>query len=158
MTIYKLEKSQRGFYGVGIYHPKTNVNIGTLWRSAYIFGASFIFTIGRRYTKQASDTMCSPRHIPLYDYLSFEEFKENLPYLARLICAEINQKSKALKDFKHPHQAAYLLGAEDYGIPEKILSDSIVLQIESPESHCLNVSTAGSIIMYDRFIKNGKSE
>lgn len=155
MVNYKPEKSRRGFYGIGIYHPKTNVNIGTLWRSAHIFGASFIFTIGKRYQKQSSDTMCSPRHIPLYDYLSFEEFKDNLPYLAQLICVEIYQKSKRLKTFKHPHQAVYLLGAEDYGIPEKILNESIVVQIESPESHCLNVSVSGSIILYDRFIKNG---
>jgi len=153
MAIYKPKKLHRGFYGIGIYHPKTSVNIGTLWRSAHIFGASFIFTIGKRYQKQASDTMCSPRHIPLYNYLSFEEFKDNLPYLAQLICVEINQKSKPLRTFKHPHQAVYLLGAEDYGIPEKILIQSIVIQIESHESYCLNVSTSGSIIMYDRFIK-----
>ena len=119
MANYKPERSQRGFFGIGIYHPKTNINIGTLWRSAYIFGASFLFTIGRRYTKQASDTMCSPRHIPLYDYLSFEEFQENLPYLAQFICVEIASNSRSLKGFKHPHQAVYLLGAEDYGIPEK---------------------------------------
>lgn len=155
MANYKPKKSCRGFYGIGIYHPKTAVNIGTLWRSAHIFEASFIFTIGKRYQKQASDTMCSPRHIPLYNYLSLEDFKENLPYLAQLVCIEINQKSRSLKTFKHPHQAVYLLGAEDYGIPEKILNESIVVQIDSPQSYCLNVSTSGSIIMYDRFRKNG---
>ena len=78
--------------------------------------------------------------------------------MARLVCVEINEDAKPLKEFKHPHQAVYLLGAEDYGIPEKILNENIVIQIESPESHCLNVSTSGSIIMYDRFIKNGKVE
>ena len=48
---------KRGFFGVGIENTKTHQNIGTLWRSASIMGASFMFTIGKRYKKQASDTM-----------------------------------------------------------------------------------------------------
>jgi tRNA (guanosine-2'-O-)-methyltransferase len=43
----------RGYYGIGIENVKTAENVGTLWRSAYILGASFIFTIGKRYKKQA---------------------------------------------------------------------------------------------------------
>ena len=143
----------RGYFGMGIYHPKTNVNIGTLWRSAYIFNASFLFTIGKRYAKQSSDTMCSPRHIPLFDYLSYEEFREHLPYQAKLVCVEIDKKATTLKELKHPHQAVYLLGAEDYGLPEKVLKGNVIIQIESPKQFCLNVATSGSIIMYDRYIK-----
>lgn len=36
---------QKGFFGIGVYQIKRSENIGTLWRSAYILGASFIFTI-----------------------------------------------------------------------------------------------------------------
>lgn len=32
---------KRGYYGIGIYHPKTTENVGTLWRSAHNFGADF---------------------------------------------------------------------------------------------------------------------
>jgi len=48
---------QRGFFGIGIQNIKTESNIGTLWRSANILGADFIYTIGKRYKKQSSDTM-----------------------------------------------------------------------------------------------------
>ena len=65
----------RGYFGIGVYHAKKDVNIGTLWRSAYIFGASFIFTIGRRFPKQASDTVKAFRHIPLFEYQTIEELK-----------------------------------------------------------------------------------
>ena len=33
------------YFGIGIYKPKTQENIGSLWRTAYILGASFIFFI-----------------------------------------------------------------------------------------------------------------
>lgn len=36
---------KRGYFGIGIYNGKNTANIGTLWRSAAILGANFIFTI-----------------------------------------------------------------------------------------------------------------
>ncbi len=36
------------YFEIGIFHPKTKENIGTLWRSAYQLGAAGIFTIGKR--------------------------------------------------------------------------------------------------------------
>ena len=38
-----------GYCGIGIENGKAEVNLGTLWRSAHIFGAVFLFTVGRRY-------------------------------------------------------------------------------------------------------------
>ena len=32
-------KHGRGYFGIGIYGPKMTKNIGTLWRTADIFGA-----------------------------------------------------------------------------------------------------------------------
>lgn len=143
----------RGYFAIGVYHPKTKVNIGTLWRSAYIFGASYIFTIGRRYKNQGSDTMKTFRHIPLFHYLTFEEFKACIPYDAQLICVELDDESESLKDFNHPQRSIYLLGAEDNGISKEILKFHQIIQIPSQRDFCLNVATAGSIVMYDRFIK-----
>lgn len=144
----------RGFFGIGVYHPKTQVNIGTLWRSAYIFDADFIFTIGKRYGKQASDTLKAYRHVPLFHYESFKEFKAHLPYQSQLVCVELTNKAKPLEKFSHPQQAVYLLGAEDDGLPDKFMTDNQVVQIASAKNHCLNVAVAGSIIMHDRFSKH----
>jgi hypothetical protein len=44
------------FFGIGILNGKTPENLGVLWRSAQNLGASYIFTIGNRYAKQACDT------------------------------------------------------------------------------------------------------
>ena len=106
----------RGYFGIGIEHTKTGVNVGTLWRSAHLLGASFIFTIGNRYKKQASDTTKAWRHLPMYEYETFNDFYDNLPYNCRLIGVELDQKATPLERFVHPERCVYLLGAEDHGL------------------------------------------
>lgn len=49
----------RGYFGVAVYRPKTEANIGTLWRSATAYGAAFLATVGQRHQRQASDTCYS---------------------------------------------------------------------------------------------------
>ena len=62
----------RGFFGIGIYDLKTVSNLGTLWRSAHIFNADFIFLIGKRYETMRTDTLKSWKHLPLFEYQTFE--------------------------------------------------------------------------------------
>jgi len=146
--------NHRGYFAIGIYHPKSGVNIGTLWRSAYIYGASFMFTIGRRYKPQASDTQKSWRHVPLFHYNGISDFSCSLPKDSRLVIIEINNGSRSLSSYTHPQRAIYILGAEDYGIPVDKFAQKDIVEIPSSKDICLNVSVAGSIVMYDRFSKN----
>ena len=44
-----------GYYGIGVECMKSILNYGTLFRSAQIFDADFIFIIGRRFKIQSSD-------------------------------------------------------------------------------------------------------
>lgn len=143
----------RGYFGIGAYHPKNSINIGTLWRSAYIYGAAFIFTVGRRYEKQASDTIKAYRHVPLFNFLTFDELREKIPFDCQVVCVELDAKAIPLHEFKHPERAIYLLGAEDHGIPQDFLRRYKTIRIESALEHSLNVSVAGTVVMYDRHIK-----
>lgn len=145
-------KSKRGFFGIGIYHGKNEQNIGTLWRSANILGADFIFTIGKRYSKQCTDTMNTPRHIPLFHYTDWDDFFQHVPYDCPVIGIELDDRSKSLETFVHPQRCIYLLGAEDSGIPKSIL-DRCWCTVQLLGDRCMNVSTAGSIVMYDRVAK-----
>jgi len=142
---------KRGYFGMGVYHPKTTENIGTLWRSAHNLGADFIFTIGRRYKKQASDTTKASRHVPLYEYESIEDFKKHLPNGCQVVFVEQAEGAHDLRNFHHPESCAYVLGAEDYGVPEDMMRGYPKVAIDSPL--CLNVAVAGSIVMYDRTLK-----
>lgn len=143
---------KRGYFGIGVYHPKTTENIGTLWRSAHNFGADFIFTIGRRYKKQPSDTTKAVRHVPLYEYQSFDDLKEHLPRGSNIVFIEQTEGAKNLKEVTHPETAVYILGAEDEGVPEELMSGYPTVFIDTPM--CLNVAVAGSVVMYDRSIKS----
>ncbi len=148
----------RGYFGIGVYQAKTEANIGTLWRSAALYGASFIFTIGHRYKGQASDTMKSQRHIPLMHFPSYEEFCMYMPCEAEILCVELHEKAVVLPDLTHPQQAIYLLGAEDDGLPEEILQNKRIIQIPTLLPYSLNVAVAGTIIMYDRYSKSSEAK
>ncbi len=148
-------KKHRGFFGIAVYHPKTAVNTGTLFRTGQIFDVDFCATIGRRYKYQPSDTMYANRHIPFYDYADFDDFYNHMPYNCQLIGVELDQRAVLLENFKHPERAIYLMGAEDHGIPPAILSRCHqVIQMRGERS--MNVSVAGSIVVYDRTVKGGR--
>lgn len=147
--------NKSGYFGIGICSPKTKENIGTLWRSAYQMGASFIFTVGSRVKKQSSDTYCAHRHIPLFEYETVEDFEKNRPYDCQLICVDFGENSVSLPDFTHPKRAIYLLGAEDNGLPNEFKNQKL-LSIPSEREPSFNVAMAGTIIMYDRLVKSKK--
>ncbi len=144
----------RGYFGIGIEHPKTGHNIGTLWRSAHAFGAAFVFTVGpRRVDKQGSDTVNSWRHIPHFHLPSLEALRDINAYSCPIVGVEIVDGALDLRAFSHPERAIYLLGAEDHGLTREALAMChAVVRIVEPRA-CLNVSVAGSIVMWDRTAK-----
>ena len=141
----------RGFFGIGIFQPKNGVNVGTLWRSAHAFGAAMTFQVGSSIVlKQASDTTKAHRHMPHYVYESIEDLIEHLPHSCPLVGIEMGLGNTPLPLFCHPERAMYLLGREDNGLPPRVQERCHHL-VEIPgASRCLNVSTAGSIVLYDR--------
>ena len=147
----------RGYFGIGIYCPKTSMNMGTLWRSASNLGASFIFVIGARYKRQASDTEHSAKHVPFYVFDDWDSFLKFRPIDCQLIGIEKTERSLSIRSYHHRERSIYLLGAEDNGLPEKVLEKCYqVIHIDTPR--CLNVATAGSIVMFDRAQKEPANE
>ena len=144
----------RGYFGIGIFNPKYEENIGTLWRHAQLFNASFIFVIGNKILNHPTNTTKTQNHIPLYYYKTFDDFISNLPKNVKMVDIELDEKSIMLHDFKHPENAIYLLGSKGTGLPTEIINrcDDIV-QIYTPRPQSMNVATSGTMIMYDRTIK-----
>ncbi len=141
--------TKRGYFSIGVFNPKKAVNVGSLWRSASIFGAASMFTIGARYHKQSSDTMKSYRHIPLTTYSDFDDFYSHLPYDAQLVGIELSDGARDLATFRHPERAVYLLGAEDHGLPPSVIKRCHHV-VRMQGDYCLNVAVAGSIVIYHR--------
>ena len=145
----KVENFTNEFFGIGIQNGKTPENLGVLWRSAQNLGANFIFTIGNRYAKQASDTHNAVNAMPYFHYDTFADFYKHLPKGARLVGVEMHQSSEPLESFEHPRRCVYLLGAEDHGLSKEAIDKSHFL-VQFPSEMSLNVAVAGSIILYDR--------
>ncbi len=141
---------QRGYFGVGVYHAKSKVNIGTLMRSAYCFGASFVFTIGRRYKTQASDTVKCIEKIPCFHFADIESLRNNVPIGCRIVGVELADGAHEVGNYCHPDTCVYLLGAEDHGIPPNELKQCHDVIVVPGASQCLNVASAGSIVLFDR--------
>lgn len=141
-----------GFFGIGIYEPKYSQNIGTLWRSAYLLGASFIFLVKGKHKRLPSDTQKTWRQIPCYEWGEMQ-----LPVDSVLVGVETIDACPTaidLPEFKHPKRAVYILGNEKSGIPKEMLEkcDQCVT-VPSARGHSYNVSMAGTLIMYDRYVK-----
>jgi tRNA G18 (ribose-2'-O)-methylase SpoU len=77
------------YFEVGVYNARNQINIGTLWRSAYQLGAAGIFTIGRPYSHQTSDTSHAMQQIPMRHYLTFDDFLVARPVGAALVGIEM---------------------------------------------------------------------
>lgn len=146
-----------GYFGIGCLNMKTSMNYGSLFRTAQVLGADFLFLINCRFKHQSSDTMKSWRHMPVFTYKDFHDFNEHRPHDCRLIGIELIQSATPIQDFKHPKQACYLLGAEDSGLTKEAIEHCQEI-IYLPGERSLNVAVAGSIVLFDRVNKsqNGK--
>lgn len=147
-------ESPRGFFGVAVYRPKTEANIGSLWRSASAFGASFLATVGRRYpTRQASDTTNARQHVPLFHYPSMDDLLEHLPFSCPLVGVELDPRATELGAYRHHERALYLLGAEDHGLPPSVLDQCHdLVQIPTVISWSMNVACAGAVVLSHRHL------
>ncbi len=145
----------RGYFAIGVEGLSKPMNAGNLFRSAHAFGASFLFTVGASYPERqaSSDTSRAQGKVPLYAYETPAELQ--LPAKCRLVGVELLDDAVLLPTFKHPPQAAYVLGPEKGSLSAAMLERcDHVIQI--PTAFCINVATAGAIVMYDRTISLGR--
>lgn len=145
----------RGYFGIGIEGASKPMNFGNLSRTAYGFGASFVFTVspGKFMETPSSDTPKSQDHMPWYSYASVEAMQ--LPDDCRLVGVELTDDAADLPSFRHPTRAAYILGPEGGSLSPDMMNQCEFI-IKIPTRFCLNVATAGAIIMYDRMLSMGR--
>jgi tRNA G18 (ribose-2'-O)-methylase SpoU len=147
-----MKLKETGYYAIGIFRHKRDHNLGSLWRTAFILGAKYIFTIGKNYKKQSSDVLHTWARIPLFHFDTVEDFFNHVPYDCRVVGVEMDDQAVPLSTFDHPKRAIYLLGAEDNGLPREVLNQCHYL-VKLPGNHSLNVAVTGSIVIHDRVTK-----
>ncbi len=146
----------KGYFGIGVEGVSKAMNVGTLFRTAHAFGASFVFLLRAQYNRREgarSDTSDTPRSVPTYTFADLDSFR--LPQGCRLVGVEITDAAIELPTFRHPRQAAYILGAEREGLSADVqpLCDYIV---KIPTRFAVNLGVAGALVMYDRQLSLGR--
>lgn len=143
----------RGYFAVGIIGGKTPANLGTLWRSASLYDAAFVFTVGKRYgRRQSSDTTKTDLHTPLFHFADLDDLVTHLPKGCPLIGVELDDRAQPLSTYSHPERGAYLLGAEDVGLsPAQRDRCHDLVQIESEKPWSMNVAAAGTVLLHHRY-------
>jgi tRNA G18 (ribose-2'-O)-methylase SpoU len=146
----------KGYFGVGVERVSKAMNVGALFRTAHAFGASFVFTVDAQYARREgalADTADSTASLPHHDFATLEAVR--LPVGCRLIGVEITDDAIDLPSFRHPRQAAYVLGSEREGLsPGMVALCDFVVRI--PTRFSVNLSVAGALVMYDRMISLGR--
>jgi tRNA G18 (ribose-2'-O)-methylase SpoU len=145
----------RGYFGIGVERLSKPMNAGNLFRSAQAFGAGFLFTVAGNYAqrKAYSDTSQSTHQLPFYEFE--DATRMMLPDRCQLVGIELIEGAVDLPSFRHPLQAAYVLGPERGSLtPDMLQRCDHVIKI--PTAFCINVATAGAIVMYDRIVSLGR--
>jgi tRNA G18 (ribose-2'-O)-methylase SpoU len=146
----------RGYFGIGVEGINKPFNVGNLFRSAHAFGASFVFTVDASYTRKAArnaDTSHALASQPFYAFPKLEDFV--LPKGCALVGIELMDDAVELPSFRHPRQAAYVLGPEGGSLTKQMLKRCDHF-IKIPSRFALNVGIAGVIVMYDRLVSSGR--
>ncbi len=146
----------RGYFAVGVERISKPMNLGSLLRSAHAFGASFFFTIRPTFEAnevRLSDTSDAAQHLPIYHHQSIDELR--LPKNCALVGVELTEDAEDLPSFRHPMAAAYILGPERGSLSPQVL-ERCDFTVKIPTKFCVNVGTAGAIVMYDRILSLGR--
>lgn len=146
----------RGYFAIGIEGVNKSGNIGNLIRTAHGFNAAFAFSITPKisYSKRTgTDTSKAAQSIPYYEFNSIDEM--TLPKGCQIVGVELTEEAIDLPTFRHPLNAAYVLGAERFSLSEELIKKCDHV-IKIPTKFCLNVATAGAIVMYDRSLVHGR--
>ena len=146
----------RGYFAIGVESISKAMNVGSLFRSAHAFGASFVFTVAASYPRgegAKSDTSDAPGHVPFYSFPNVKSLL--LPKDCTLVGVELTDDAVELPAFRHPAQAAYVLGPERGALSPK-LSQRCEFVVKIPTRFSLNLGIAGAILMYDRLASLGR--
>ncbi|MEK9754586.1 MAG: RNA methyltransferase [Rhodospirillaceae bacterium] len=146
----------RGYFGIGVERISKTMNVGNLFRSAHAFGASFVFTVAAIYERDEgakSDTSDAMGQLPFFSFPAAASLV--LPEDCRLVGVELMDSSVELPSFRHPGQAAYVLGPERGELSPELAARCDWL-VKIPTRFCVNVGIAGAIVMYDRLVSTGR--
>jgi tRNA G18 (ribose-2'-O)-methylase SpoU len=150
------EARSRGYFGIGVEGVSKSANVGALLRTAHAFGAAFCFIVGPGWDARAgrlADTPNTPDHVPLWRFPEIESLQ--LPQHCVLVGVELLETATDLPSFRHPMNAAYVLGPERSGLSPAMLQRCRHV-VRIPTRFALNLAVVGALVLYDRLLQHGR--
>jgi len=139
----------RGFAAIGLYHPKSPENVGSVLRAAHCYNAALVAIAGKRFKRSCTDTTSAWRHIPLLEVTSLEDA---IPFATVPVAVELIPGASDLTTYVHPDRAFYIFGPEDGSLGKEVTSwcrDIVYI----PTRYCMNLAATVNVVLYDRMIK-----
>src|SRR3954470_1083361 len=150
------EAKSRGYFGIGVESVSKSANVGALLRTAHAFGAAFCFIVGAGWDARAgrlADTADTPGHVPLWHFPDVDALQR--PRHCALVGVELLETATDLPSFRHPINAAYVLGPERSSLsPAMLRRCRHVVRI--PTRFALNLAVVGALVLYDRLLQHGR--
>ena len=146
----------RGYFGIGAEGLSKSANVGALLRTAHAFEAAFCFLVGTGFDARAArsaDTADTPAHVPLWRFNAPGDI--SLPERCVLVGIELLDEADELPSFRHPLNAAYVLGPERSGLSPALLARCRHV-VRIPTRFALNLAVAGALVLYDRLLQHGR--
>lgn len=146
----------RGYFGLGAEGVSKSANMGALLRTGHAFGASFCFSLGAGWDARAArsaDTADTPGQVPLWRFGTVADMV--LPQGCVLVGVELLDEAVELPSFRHPLNAAYVLGPERSGLSAATVARCKHV-VRIPTRFALNLAVAGAIVLYDRLLQHGR--
>ena len=146
----------RGYFGIGVEGVSKSANVGALLRTAHAFGAAFCFTVGAGFDARSArlaDTSDTAQHVPMWRFADLKAL--DLPRECALVGVEITDDAALLPSFRHPMNAAYILGPERASLSPALLARCKHV-VRIPTRFSLNLAVAGALVLYDRLLQHGR--
>lgn len=145
-----IRRETRGFAAIGLFAPKSNVNVGSALRAAQCYGAALVVATGSRYHRASTDTMAGYRHVPFQQTL---DLFEHIPYDCVPVAVDLIDGARDLTNYVHPPRAFYIFGPEDGSLGRQVTKrcrDTVFV----PTAYCMNLAATVNVVLYDRMLKS----
>jgi|GEM_PF-6597653 len=147
----RIDRSAKGFVGVGLFRPKHSHNIGQVLRAADNHRASFVSIEGGRTEdiRSAANTFDTQLSIPVY---MVDDLFSHRPHGTQVVVIDLIEGSQDLRTFIHPPRAIYLFGPED-GTLGRAHTGRAQHVVHIPTNDCMNLAASVNVVLYDRMLK-----
>lgn len=145
-----------------LMNPKFPHNVGQTIRMCAAFGAKQLIYTGDRMEELLGELGRIPREERMRAYRTVGLERDDRPFdrfkgtKESIVCVEVDPTAEQLPHFWHPENAVYVFGPEDGSI-DKVARHNCHRFVTIPSIHCLNLSSAVGVLMYDRHAKEACS-